>query len=183
VRQRRQREVHPSAGRPAARPTTRSGDSQHKEEKDMRSSRVLTAVRLILAVAGAALIGGLELAAPAAAHVSVQPAAASAYALTAGRLWSMVAMLLGLTGVAIGGLALARPAGRFGTGSGSGRLGTTVAVAAGLIAMALGGVVVAAADGGPGTGGGIVGGFVALVVGLIAIVLGGLAMARTRRTG
>ncbi|MFD1541883.1 DUF6223 family protein [Nonomuraea guangzhouensis] len=48
------------------------------------------------------------LATPAAAHVLTQPDPVSAYTLTTGRLWSLVAALLGLTGVVIGGLALAR---------------------------------------------------------------------------
>jgi Family of unknown function (DUF6223) len=133
----------------------------------MSSSGALMSVRLVLA-------------APAVAHISVQPAAASVYTLSAGRLGASLAAVLGLTGVVIGGLALARPAGRFGTGSG--RLGAIVALAAGLIAMALGGLVVAASDGGIGTGNGLAGAFVALVVGLIAMVLGGLALARSRRT-
>ncbi|MBP2706734.1 hypothetical protein JOL79_23285 [Microbispora sp. RL4-1S] len=42
----------------------------------------------------------------AAAHVLAQPV--GAYTLTTGRLWSVVAALLGLAGVVIGGLALAR---------------------------------------------------------------------------
>jgi hypothetical protein len=101
------------------------------------------------AVAGAALLGVFALATPAAAHVLVQPAA-SAYTLTAGRLWSLVAALLGLAGVVIGGLALARSAGRIGTGTG--RRGAIVALVAGLAGTVIGGLVVAAADGGPGTG-------------------------------
>ncbi|GII28174.1 DUF6223 family protein [Planotetraspora mira] len=138
-------------------------------------------VRFALAVAGAALIVGFGLASPAAAHVVVQPDPATAYTLTAGRLWSVVAALLGLAGVVIGGLALARSAGRIGTGTG--RRGGIVAPVAGLAGAVIGGLVVAAAEGGPGTGYGIVGGFVAVVVGLIAMVLGGLALARSRRTG
>jgi hypothetical protein len=109
-----------------------------------------------------------------------QPAPTSAYTLTAGRLWSLVAALIGLAGIVIGALALARAAGRI--GNGTGRTGAVVALLAGLIGAALGGVVVAAAQGGPGTGYGIVGGYAALVVGLIAMILGGLALARPRRT-
>ncbi|WP_331766267.1 DUF6223 family protein [Embleya sp. NBC_00896] len=131
------------------------------------------------------------LAAPAAAHVSVQQSAAGVTDLSAGRLGAIVAALLGLTGVVIGGLALARSTGRVRTGSGtgfragtgSGRNGAIVALAAGLIAMALGGLVVATSDGGIGTGNGLGGAFVALVVGLIGMVLGGLALARSRRAG
>ncbi|MFI7638063.1 DUF6223 family protein [Nonomuraea sp. NPDC049400] len=138
-------------------------------------------VRFVLAVAGAALLGGFALATPAAAHVLVQPDPVSAYTMTAGRLWSLVAALLGLIGVVVGGLALARSAGRIGTGNG--RRGAIVALAAGLAGLVIGGLVVAAAEGGPGTGYGIVGGFMALAVGLIAMALGGLALARSRRAG
>ncbi|MEV4188698.1 DUF6223 family protein [Streptosporangium canum] len=138
-------------------------------------------VRFVLAVAGAVLIGGFELAEPAAAYAWVQSAPVSAYTMTAGRLWSVVAALVGLAGVVTGGLALARSAGRIGTGTG--RRGAIAALAAGLAGVVIGGLVVAAADGGPGTGYGIVGGFVALVVGLIAMVLGGLALARSPRAG
>jgi tetratricopeptide (TPR) repeat protein len=116
-----------------------------------------------------------------AAHVSVQPAPDRVYGMTPRRLVASVAAVLGLIGVVIGGLALARPAGRFGTASG--RLGAIVALAAGLIGMALGGLVVATAKGGLGTGNGLGGAVVALVVGLITIALGGLALGRTRRTG
>ena len=136
-------------------------------------------VRHLPIAAIVALIGGFGLVTPADAHGVVQMDPAGAYILTAGRLWSMVATLVGLTGVVIGGLALAR-SGRVGTGGGGG--GAIVALVAGLAGAAIGGLVVAAAEGGPGTGYGIVGGFVALVVGLIGTVLGGLALARARRT-
>jgi len=132
-------------------------------------------VRYLLA---AALLGVSGFATPAAAHVLAQPVAANA--MTAGRLWSLVAIVLGLAGVVLGGLALARSAGRI--GKGNGRKGAIVAVVAGLTGTVIGGLVVAAADGGPGTGYGIVGGVVALAVGLIAMVLGGLALVRSRRT-
>ncbi|MFI8338965.1 DUF6223 family protein [Streptomyces sp. NPDC085639] len=115
---------------------------------------------------------------PEAAHIALQPIAASVFSMSAGRLGSIVAGLVGLTGVVIGGLALARPTGRSGTRSG--RVG---AVVAGLIAMALGGLVVATSDSGIGTGNGRGGAFVALLLGLIAVLVGGLALARSRRTG
>jgi hypothetical protein len=137
-------------------------------------------VRHLLAAAAAAVLGVFWPVTPAAAHVLVQPTAASAYTLTAGRLWSLVAALLGLAGVVIGGLALARSAGCI--GNGNRRKGASVALVAGLTGAVIGGLVVAAADGGPGTGYGIVGGFVALVVGVLAMVLGGLALTRSRRT-
>src|SRR4051812_36088139 len=111
----------------------------------------------------AALLGGLGLATPAAAHVSAQSAAVDAYTLTPGRLVGTVAALVALAGVVVGGLALARSAGRL--GNGSGRRGAIVALVAGLTGMVIGGLVVGAAEGGPGTGYGIVGGFAALAIG------------------
>ncbi|PZG24030.1 hypothetical protein C1I95_01410 [Micromonospora craterilacus] len=123
-----------------------------------------------------ALLGG----APAATYLSAEPIAASVYTMSAGRLGASLAAVLGLAGVVIGGLALARPASRVGTGSG--RRGATMALLAGLIGMALGGLVVATSDSGIGTGNGRGGAYVALAVGLIAVVLGGLALARSRPT-
>ncbi|MFB7221364.1 DUF6223 family protein [Streptomyces sp. NPDC056227] len=120
------------------------------------------------------------LAAPAAAHASVQPIAASVYAMTPGRLGAAMAALIGLTGLVIGGLALARSVGRISTGNARSR--ALVALVASLISLALGALVVATADGGLGTGNGLGGGIVALLVGLIGTVLGGLALARSRRT-
>ncbi|HEY0700813.1 MAG TPA: DUF6223 family protein [Micromonospora sp.] len=138
-------------------------------------------VRHLLTAGAAALLAGFGPAAPAAAHVSAQPIAASVYTMSAGRLGAIVATVLGLAGVVVGGLALGRPASRVGTGSG--RLGATVALLAGVLGIALGGLVVATSDGGVGTGNGRGGAYVALVVGLIAVVLGGLALGRSRRTG
>ena len=111
-----------------------------------------------------------------AADVLAQPATVTAYTLSAGRLWSVVGAVLGVTGVVVGGLALARSRGRIG------RKGAIAALVAGLTGAVIGALVVAAAEGGPGTGYGIVGGYVALVVGVIAAVLGGLALARSRNT-
>ncbi|MFC9430683.1 DUF6223 family protein [Streptomyces sp. NPDC056987] len=120
------------------------------------------------------------LAVPAAAHAAFQPVAASALTMSAGRLGAIAAGLVGLTGVAVGGLAL-RSAGRIGTGYRRG--GPIAALVAGVIAMALGGLVVATSDSGIGTGNGRGGAFVALVVGLISLALGGIALARSRRAG
>ncbi|MGP4089139.1 DUF6223 family protein [Streptomyces sp. KR55] len=138
-------------------------------------------VRRLLAAATAALLGGVGLAAPAAAHASVQPVAASFYDFSLGRLGATTGALVGLAGVVIAWLALARPAGRLGTANGS--LGAMGAMGAGLISVALGGLVAATADGGLGTGNGLGGAYVAMLVGLIGMALGGLALARSRRTG
>lgn len=132
------------------------------------------------ALATAALFGGLVYAVLIAANVS-EPAATTVYGPTSQRLWATTVAGLALIGVVIGGLALARPAGRF--GAASGRLGAIVALTAGLIAVINGGLVLVMANGGPGTGNGVVGGAGALVLGLIAMALGGLALARSRRLG
>ncbi|MGK5520034.1 DUF6223 family protein [Micromonospora sp. URMC 107] len=147
----------------------------------MSSSGTPKSLRLVLAATAAALLGGFGPAAPAAAHVTGQPAAAGVLTMSAGRLGATVAAVLGLAGVVVGGLALARPTSRLGTGNG--RLGATVALAAALVGTALGGVVVATSDSGIGTGNGRGGAYLALVLGLTALVLGGLALARSRRTG
>lgn len=141
-----------------------------------RAAWLVTRVTLLLA---AALIGGLGLAAPAAAQVSDQPPAVSAYTLTPERLAASGAAVVGLIGAVIGGLALARSAGRI--GAGNGRRGAIVALVMGPIGLVIGGLVVVTADSGLGTGNGLGGAIVAMAVGLIGLVLGGLALARSRR--
>jgi Family of unknown function (DUF6223) len=128
----------------------------------------------------AAVVGGVGLAAPAAAWASVQSPAVSVYTLTPERVAASAAAVVGLIGAVIGGLALARSAGRIGTGNG--RRGAIVALVLGPIGLVIGGLVVATADGGLGTGNGLGGGIVAMMVGLIGMALGGLALARSRRT-
>ena len=117
-------------------------------------------------MAAAALFGGLVHTVLVAAHVS-EPAATTVYGLTFRRLWATIVVALGLVGVVIGGLALARPASRF---------RAIVTLVAGPIALVNGGLVLAIANGGPGSGNGVVGGAAALVLGMIATVLGGLAL-------
>lgn len=129
-------------------------------------------VNTILAASDAALIRAFELAGSAAAP--------SYSAMTPERIRAFVAAGLALIGVVIGGLALARPAGRFGINNG--RRGVVLAMVAGLIGVIGGGLVVATADGGLGTGNGLAGGVVAILLGLIAVVLGGLVLTRCRRT-
>ena len=129
-------------------------------------------------LAAAAVVGGFGLAAAAAANASVQPAAASVYTMGPGRIAAIVAIMVGLIGAVIGGLALARSGG--GLSTGNGRRGAIVALVLGPIGLVLGGLVVATAEGGVGTGHGLAGGVVAMVVGLIGMALGGLALARSR---
>jgi Family of unknown function (DUF6223) len=142
-----------------------------------RSARMVSRVAYL--PAAAALVCGFGLAAPAAAQVSVQPAAVNAYTLTPKRIMASGAAVTGLIGAVIGGLALARSGGRIGTGNG--RRGAIVALMLGPIAVVIGGLVVATADGGLGTGNGLAGGAVAMMVGLIGMALGGLALSRSRR--
>jgi hypothetical protein len=139
-------------------------------------------VRTVLAVAGAALIGGLALAEPAAADPSVQPVAASVYTVSVGRVGASLAALVGLLGAVNGGLALAHPTRQGHIDSWVRRNGAATALMAGLIAVLVGGSVAATADGGLGTGNGLGGAYVAMLVGLIAITLGWLARSRSRRT-
>jgi Family of unknown function (DUF6223) len=134
-----------------------------------------TVALILAALVAAAVFGGLVHAVLVAAHVS-EPAATTVYGLTVRRLWATTVVVLALTGVLIGGLALARPASRFGTATG--RLGAIVALATGLVAVVNGGLVLAFANGGPGTGNGVVGGAAAFVLGLIATAIGGVALAR-----
>src|SRR2546428_3927327 len=107
-----------------------------------------TFAMILAALAAAALFGGLVYAVLVAAHVS-EPSAATVYGLTPRRLWATTVAVLALVGVVIGGLALARPASRFGTASG--RLGAIVALVAGLIAVVNGGLKFAIAHRGPRT--------------------------------
>ena len=137
-----------------------------------------TVATILAALAAAALFGGLVHAVLVASHVS-EPAATTVYGLTPRRLWATTAAVLAVAGVVIGGLAVARPASRFGTASG--RFGAIAALVAGLIAVVNGGLNLAIATGGPGSGNGVVGGAAAFVLGLIAVVLGWLALARCRR--
>ena len=135
---------------------------------------------ILAALAAAAVFGGLVHTVLVVAQVS-EPAATTVYGLTPRRLWATAVAMVAVAGVIAGGMALARPASRFGTGSG--RLGAIVALLAGLIAVINGGLNLAIATGGPGTGNGVVGGAAAFLLGLIALALGGLALARCRRTG
>lgn len=115
-----------------------------------------------------------------AAQALLQQETVAPYALTTDRLWATSSAVLGLIGVVIGGLALARSAARIGNG---GRNGAIVAQGTGLIAAVVGALVLVTASGGPGTGNGVVGAGVALVLGVIAMTVGRLALTRSRRTG
>lgn len=134
-------------------------------------------IRHLPAVATAVLFGGIASAAPAAASVQ-QTAAVTG--MTSGRVGPTLTALVGLAGVVIGSLSLAR-SGRLSPGTG--RMGAKVALVAGLISLVLGSLFAATAAGGPGTGNGIVGAWAAMVFGLIGVVLGGLTLNRLRQVG
>lgn len=131
---------------------------------------------VLAALLAAVVLAGLVHAVLVAAQVS-EPTATTVYGLTSRRLWASTVAALALVGVALGGLALTRPASRFGT-----TFGHFGAMLAGLVAVVNGGLVLAVADGGPGSGNGVVGAAGALVLGLIAMAIGGLALARSRRS-
>ena len=97
--------------------------------------------------------------------------------ITSGRARSLVAVVVGLISLIIGGLAVARAARR----SGNGRVGAIAALVLGLIGMVLS-VIHLAGSTGFGTGGGRAGAIVALLLGLVGLSLGGLALARWRRS-
>ena len=100
--------------------------------------------------------------------------------ITNGRARAIVAAVVGLISLLVGGLALARSAGRIGTGTG--RVGAIVALVLGLIGMVLSVVHLGSSTGGFGSGSGRAGAIVALVLALIGMNLGGLALARSRRS-
>jgi hypothetical protein len=138
-----------------------------------------TFAMILASIAAAALFGGLVHTVLVATHLA-EPAATTVYGLTPRRLWATTIAVLALVGVIIGGLALARPASRF--GAASGRFAPIVALVAGLVAVVNGVLNLALANGGPGTGNGVVGAAAAFILGLIAMVLSGLALSRGRRT-
>ena len=135
--------------------------------------RTLVVISAILVAA--AVFGGLVHAVLVAARGS-DPAQTTVYGMTTRRLWASTAALLALVGVVLGGLALARPAGRLRTVLR--QRGASVALVAGLIAVVNGVLNVAIATGGPGSGNGVVGGAAAVVLGLIATAIGAMALAR-----
>ncbi|TQM02833.1 DUF6223 family protein [Pseudonocardia kunmingensis] len=98
-----------------------------------------------------------------------------------GRLVPTAAAVVGLISAIVGGLVLARPAGR--VRAADSRTGIIVALATGLVAVGVAAVHIANSAGGLGTGNGLAGAVVALVLGLTGTVLGGLGLGRARRAG
>lgn len=98
-----------------------------------------------------------------------------------GRTGANLALGVGMIGVAIGALALARAAGRLSTGNA--RTGALSAMLVGLVGTVLAVLHLATSSGGPGTGNGLVGAVAAIPLGLIALALGRRALTRSHRTG
>ena len=71
------------------------------------------------------------------------------YALSPGRLGAIVAVLVGVAGVVMGGLAMARSGSRSGRNE---RRSALVALMTGLLGAAIGGLIVATSGSGIGTG-------------------------------
>lgn len=106
-----------------------------------------------------------------------QPTTATVLAISAGRVGSILASLMALAGIAIGGLALSRSRGeRIADLLGGG----ATSVALGAAALAIGGLVVATSDPELGNGSGRGGAYVAIVLGIVAAAVGGVARARRR---
>ncbi|MFE9820379.1 DUF6223 family protein [Streptomyces sp. NBC_00236] len=98
-----------------------------------------------------------------------------------GRTGANLALGVGLIGLVIGWLALARARGRIGTGNA--RTGGMSAIAVGMAGTALAVLHLATSSGGPGTGNGLVGAVVAVPLGLGGVFLGRRALTRSRRSG
>ena len=89
----------------------------------------------------AALVVGVGLAAPAAAQVSLRPAAVSVYTMSPWRIWAALAVVVGLIGLVIGGVVVATAGGGLRTGHGLG--GGIVAMMVELIGAVIGGLALA----------------------------------------
>jgi len=113
------------------------------------------------------------MAAPAVAHASEE---AVGIGITPGRLGSLIAGVLGLTSLVIGGLAL-----RSSSNIRFRKRGAIVALIGGLACIVLSLMHLARATGSFGTGSGKLGAIVALVLGLTGMILGGIALARSRQ--
>ena len=85
-------------------------------------------------IAAGAVAGAAWLAAPVAAQVAAQAADATVYTMTPERIAASTAAIVGLIGLVIGGLTLARSTGR------TGRRGATIALVLGPIGFIIGGL-------------------------------------------
>lgn len=97
--------------------------------------------------------------------------AAGVYELGVGRTVPSIAAVLGLVGVVVAALALARRVTR---------AGSVAALGLGVLAAVVGGLHAANAAGGLGTGNGLAGAVAAVAAGLVAVALGAVALTRSR---
>jgi hypothetical protein len=128
----------------------------------------------------ASILSGLIAVCAACTFLAASCSQSAQIGMTEGRAKANMAALVGLISLVIGGLALARAAGRL--GAGNGRIGAIVALVVGMIGVVLSVVHLATFTGGVGTGSGRAGAIVALVLGLSGTSVGGLALARSRRS-
>ncbi|MFE7379109.1 DUF6223 family protein [Streptomyces zhihengii] len=110
---------------------------------------------------------------------SVLIAAAEGGIIGDGRTGANLALGVGLLGLVIGWLAVARTGGR----TGSARTGGRSAIAVGAVGTGLAVLHLVTSSGGPGTGNGLVGAIVAVPLGLGGVFLGRRALTRFRRAG
>ncbi|WP_329115377.1 DUF6223 family protein [Streptomyces sp. NBC_01353] len=96
-----------------------------------------------------------------------------------GRTGANLALGVGLLGLVIGWLALARVGGRISTGNA--RTGGMSAIVVGMAGTVLAVLHAATSSGGPGTGNGLIGAIVAIPLGLGAVLLGRRTLTRCRR--
>jgi hypothetical protein len=96
-----------------------------------------------------------------------------------GRTGANLALGVGLFGLTLGRLALARAGGRI--SAGNARIGGMSAIVVGAVGTVLAVLHAATSSGGPGTGNGLVGAIVAVPLGLGAVLLGRRALARCHR--
>jgi len=99
--------------------------------------------------------------------------------ITTGRLWSIVAALLGLTGLIIGAITLSRRVQNINSVERKGNIALVLAS----ICILLSVLHLATTTGGFGTGKGRAGAIVAIVIGSIGIILNRLAVRRARGIG
>lgn len=110
---------------------------------------------------------------------AVLAAAAEGGIIGDGRTGANLALGVGVLGLAVGRLALARAGGRIGVGNA--RVGGMSAIVAGAVGTVLAVLHAVTSSGGPGTGNGLVGAVVAIPLGLGAVLLGRRVLTRCRR--
>lgn len=109
--------------------------------------------------------------------ISAMLIAAEGISIGSGRLVPTIAALVGLIGIVLGGLALARSTRKV---AGSKPLGAITSGVAGLFSAAVGGLHAANSAGGVGTGNGLAGAIAAISMGLTSVVLATVLLTRSK---